>query len=143
MTTPAADLTAAYLAWDGPRDGDPFSEADCAARGDQTRQLAALILAAPTGTHIAHMQKNGGSWDGSAEARADAAGPAGTPEWYAALGAHSQATLTTDGRGARRDAWCRCNTPVTRWVRYEVYTAAGQEAHGFICPDCRSITQTS
>lgn len=134
-------LTAAYLAWTGPWDGDPFSEADCAARGDQTRTLAASILAAPVGAQIGPMNKNHGGWDADAGRRADAAGAPGSDEWRAALGTHTEATLTGDGRGARRDMWCRCNTPLIRWVRYEVYTAAGQEAHGFICPDCRGITQ--
>jgi hypothetical protein len=136
-----ADLTAAYQAWTGPWAGDPFSEADCADRGHQTRQLAAAILAAPVGTHIGPMTKNHGGWDADAGRRADATADPGSDEWRAALGAHTTATLTGDGRGARRDMFCRCNTPVTRWVRYEAYSAAGQEAHGFICPDCRGITQ--
>jgi hypothetical protein len=136
----APSITTLYQDWQNDAlASDPFT---VGGRGAQTRALAAAILAAPVGTQIAHLTKNHGGWDAATAARADATAAAGTQEWRDALGTHQTATLTSDGRGARRDMWCECGTPGARWVRYEAYTAAGQDAHGFICPDCRGITQT-
>ena len=76
--------------------------------------------------------------------QADAAGAPGSPEWIAALGVHEHATLTGDGHGAIREAWCTCaggNVDVAEWVRYEYWTAAGMERHGFVHATCRRLLQ--
>lgn len=84
------------------------------------------------------------TWDRSATDRADASGaPAGSPRWYTALGPRTHATLTTDGRGVI-PAWCTCRPepPIDTWIRYEHWTTHGRDAHGYLCPHCRHITQT-
>lgn len=102
---------------------------------------AAQILAAPCGpepidTPDGPMIKGHGIW------------LAGT---VAALGndevpalPHDIAILTSDNRDVDATDWCRCEPApdAASWVRYERYSAAGREAHGYVCPDCRRVTQT-
>lgn len=106
--------------------------------------LAETILAAKVGTRIetfdGPLTKYHGGWSKEAGARADAAGEAGSPEWYAALGTNETATLTSDGRGAIVEDWCSCGG--VKQERYERWSARGREAHGFVCKTCRYLTQT-
>lgn len=62
----------------------------------------------------------------------------------AILGSEDEALLTSDGRDARTRDWCRCDPyPVMEeWVRYERYSPRGREAHGYVCPTCRRLTQS-
>lgn len=137
-----AELDAARAEWDKPYTGPP---GPCPERSAQTKALAALILAAPVGTKIGPLVKNQGGWSEANGAKADAAGTPGSPAWRAALGPHEDATLTGDGGGAIRTGWCGCKgafADADGWVRYEVWTAAGQERHGFVCAACRKLLQT-
>lgn len=106
--------------------------------------FAQQILAARVGTTVdtfdGPLTKNHGGWPKEAGARADAAGEAGSPEWYEALGRHETATLTSDGRGAIVEGWCSCGAHGQ--ARYERWSARGREAHGFVCSSCRFLTQT-
>jgi hypothetical protein len=139
---PGAALAAAYEGWSYPWLTGPFDDAAMLARPEQTRQLAAMLLAAPLGTEIDGLVIYAGGWSRERGAEADAAGDAGSLEWLAALGPHEHATLTADGRAAVRDQWCQCaSTPAAGWVRYEHWTARGRESHGFVCPACRRLTQ--
>lgn len=113
---------------------------------------ARQILAAPVGpepidTPDGPLIKARGGWSKETAARADAASEAGSDAWYAALGPHEYAVLTSDGHGARTDAWhrnelCADRADADRWVRYERYTAEGRVGHGYLCPTCRQVTQT-
>jgi len=143
ITPSTTDVTALYEAFTAPWTGDPFDTAACAARGAQARQVAAAILAARVSTQVGHMTIVAAGW--SLESSRQAAGDPGSPEWYASLGSHEDATLTADGGYVARDLWCRCGdtaSPAGNWVRYEAFTADGMAAHGFACPHCRCLTQT-
>lgn len=140
--TAAAELAALRAEWDQPFLADPRDAAANAARTALTRRLAAATLAADLGTRVGALTVVAGGWSRERAAQADAAGAAGSPAWYAALGAHEHATLTGDGKAAARHAWCECPESLDRWVRYEGWTAAGCEAHGFVCADCRRLVQT-
>lgn len=142
--TVPAGLTERYAAWDAPWTGDPFSDADSAARTAETKALAALILAAPLGTRLGAMTVVSGGWSAEQAALADQAKePYGSPEWYAALGARDRVVLTGDGRSANYQQWCeQPDGPHGDWVRYTRWTAQGQVAHGFVCSRCRKLTQT-
>lgn len=54
-----------------------------------------------------------------------------------------QVTLTADGRQASTHAWCTCDDDgdMDRWVQYSRRSERGQEAHGFVCRDCRHLLQ--
>lgn len=51
--------------------------------------------------------------------------------------------LSADGRSTRTDRWCECvpRPDMDYWVRYERWSSRGREAHGYLCPTCRSILQ--
>lgn len=141
---PAAELAAAHAAWSEPFLSDPRDEAANTARTVQTREVARLLLAAPLRTEVGGLTVFTAGWSRERGDAADAAGPAGTPEWYAALGDHEHATLTSDGGAADRTRWCECR-PQPRgetWARYEHWTEQGLERHGYVCPACRRLTQT-
>lgn len=113
--------------------------------------LAETILAAPVGSRVdtfdTPLTKVDGRWSPEAARRADAvADPATDPTaWVAALGPHEHATLTADGRQAINIGWCTCDHQYpdgATWVRYERWSGRGQEAHGYVCPTCRRLTQT-
>lgn len=77
-----------------------------------------------------------------------AARAAGDVDAYrAALGPAEQAVLTADGRDAVR-TWCTCYRPADddeSWkthIRYEVWSAVGRDAHGWLCRGCRRIAQS-
>jgi len=141
MTTRTATATELRAEWDEPFLADPRDEAANAARGDLTRALAAATLAARVGTAVGGMTVVGAGWSRERGDYADSVAEVGSDAWKAALGSHEDATLTSDGRGAIRDAWCECPAP-GGWVRYEGWTARGCEAHGFVCGGCRRVTQT-
>ena len=106
---------------------------------------ARQILAAKVGSTIEGLVKCHGGWSAETAERAGAVAEPGSPEWYAALGPHETATLTADGRGAETSAWCMTHThPADIWVRYERWSARGQEAHGYVCPEstCRHLVQS-
>lgn len=141
FTDPA--LSAEYAAWNQPFLADPSDAAASAARTTQTRHLAAAILAAKVATRIAdRLTIVTAGWSKQRGDEADAAAPVGSNEWIAKLGAHQHATLTYDGKAANRDAWCRCPEDPETWIRYEQWTARGVEAHGYVCRECRALTQT-
>jgi hypothetical protein len=145
-TLPASPgLAAQREAWDNWR--YPFlaglaQEIALDARGVQTRELASLILAAPLRTTVADMTLVSGGWSRERGDFADAAGEPGSMAWTAALGVHEDATLTADARSAITDAWCKLRCDGSEMVRYERWSARGQEAHGYVCSQCRRITQT-
>ena len=115
---------------------------------------AQRILAAPVGpdplpADVADgLIKCQGGWTPEDGARADRlAQPDWTrQQWLEELGPHKDATLTSDGRGARTDAWCTClrgsTTGDGAWVRYERWTAQGRVAHGYVHQLCRFVLQT-
>ncbi len=141
---PSAELAEAHAAWRKPFLAGPRDETANAARTAQTREVARLLLAAPLRTETCGMTVDTAGWSRERAAEADAAGKPGSPEWLAALGEHEHATLTADGGVANRARWCEC-VPFPAgetWVRYEYWTALGMERHGYVCPDCRRLTQT-
>jgi hypothetical protein len=114
-------------------------------------QIWHRISTAPVGTLIESFDGPlflvQGGWSSATHARVMTNRRAGgmTVEQYrAAAGPLEWALLTSDGRGARRDGWCRCRPEpdVAAWVRYEVWAETGRTAHGFLCPKCRFIVQT-
>ena len=139
----AAEISPLRAEWDAPFTGDMTDEA-ISARGDLTRELASLILGAQIMTRVGDLTVVGGGWSKERGDYADATAEAGSAGWIAALGAHENATLTSDGRGANRQAWCECAglNDAAAWVRYEGWTEQGMDAHGFVCGTCRRITQT-
>ena len=141
---PSAELATAFAAWSEPFLADPRDEAASAARTVQTREVARLMLAAPLRTEVGGLVAETAGWSRERAAEADAAGEAGSPEWFAALGDHEHVTLTGDGRAANRSRWCECRPQprIEAWVRYEHWTERGRDRHGFVCPSCRSLTQT-
>ncbi|MEU3452247.1 hypothetical protein ABZ671_01190 [Micromonospora sp. NPDC006766] len=103
---------------------------------------ARRILAADLGTTTDGLVKMHGGWSAETSQRANAAGPAGSDAWRAALGAHEQATLTADGRAAETTRWCACPSVADdEWVRYERWSARGREAHGYVHSGCRALVQ--
>lgn len=141
---PSAELASLHAAWSGPFLADPRDEAASAARTAQTREVARLLLAAPLRTEVGGLTVYTAGWSRERGAEADAAGEPGSPVWFAALGAHQHATLTSDGGAADRARWCECQPEPSgeTWVRYEFWTERGQERHGFVCPSCRRLVQT-
>lgn len=108
----------------------------------RARQILAAPLNQAIETPDGPLTKSHGTWSAEASQRADAAGEVASDEWWAALGPHSEATLTGDGRGVVTTGWCTDNPSADTWVRYERYSDRGREAHGFVCPDCRRLVQT-
>jgi hypothetical protein len=141
---PSRELASVYGAWSEPFLADPRDEAANAARTAQTREVARLLLAAPLRTKVGGLVIDTAGWSRERAAKADAAGEAGSPEWFAALGDHEHATLTGDGGPADRARWCECEPfpAAETWVRYEHWTGRGVERHGYVCPACRRLTQT-
>jgi len=151
-TTTTLALAELRAEWDLPYLADPADDIAWAARRQLTRELAAAILASDLWDAERQERARAGDlriaragWSRERGEQADAAGEPGTPEWKAALGAHEHATLTGDGGGAIREAWCECVTrgavPFTEWVQYEHWTAEGREAHGFVHEGCRRLLQ--
>jgi len=134
----SAELASLRAEWDAPFLGDDYS-----ARGEQTRKLAALILAAPLRTRVGALIVDTGGWSRERGMYADAMAERGTPEWVTALGDHEHATLTGDGHAAVRSQWCTCLAEFRtgEWVRYEYWTAHGCEHHGFVHSECRRLLQ--
>lgn len=105
------------------------------------------ILAAPVGAVIdtpdGKLIKCGGTWSREAAARAEPVRDQGIDAYCAALGAHTTAELSADGRLPYLSAWCKCLTVrPTDWVRYERYSERGREGHGYVHAACRYIVQT-
>ncbi len=63
---------------------------------------------------------------------------------HAALGPYQVATLTDDGRQAVTRGWCSCGRSgnAATWARYERWTEKGLDGHGYVCRNCRYLTQT-
>lgn len=136
-TIPASDaLAEARAKWDTPWLDSPDLD-----RTALTAHVAGLILASKVRTQIGDLVMVAGSWTREDGDRADALHAPGTPEWEAELGPHSEVTLTADGGYAARHAWCVCHQDDASWVAYEGWTAAGREAHGFVCAECRQLLQ--
>jgi hypothetical protein len=145
------ELHTLYANWSEPFLADPGDVHACDQRSADTAELAAAILevGARSTAPIAlgspdggFMILNGGGWSKETGDTADKAGRRGSAEWRAALGPYEDTTLTADGKGAIRDAWCRCGTGAEGWVQYQAWTVQGVDAHGFVCGTCRKITQT-
>jgi hypothetical protein len=144
-TTTARTLEDLRAEWDKPHLADPNDTAANGARTLLTRELAAAILAADLGATAGGMTVDTGGWSKERADAARAAGPAGSEEWRAALGAFEHATLTADGQPANRGAWCTCpndDVAAADWIRYEVWVPAGCERHGFVHATCRKLLQT-
>lgn len=138
-----ADVRTMYADWSQPCLADPGDELALDERTAQTRELAAAILALPLRTRLGDMVLVSAGWSKETGEKADAIAEPGTPEWIASLGAHEHATMTADGRGAIRDAWCLCGGQAGEpEVPYEAWTADGRIAHGYVCPACRKVAQT-
>lgn len=140
----ATELTGLREAWDEPFLADPRDEQANEARGEQTRELAAAILSVPLMTGAGGMTIVSAGWS---KERGEYAGAVADPAvdsaaWIAALGPHEDAVLTSDGRPAVRTGWCADPGDPATWVRYEGWSARGCEAHGYVCADCRKLTQT-
>ena len=137
--------------WRAPFLADPRDETAMAGRGRLTRELAAAILADKGGdangrTRVGDLQIATAGWSKERGAHADSVADSATdPQaWIAALGVHEHATLTGDGQGANRAAWCDCpndDVHADQWTRYEHWTARGVEAHGFVHSECRRLLQ--
>lgn len=147
--TTVAALRTMYSNWFEPYTGDVGDgEALTARRADGADLAAAILEVGARESQVSlysvngTMSFNGGGWSKDDADRADAAAEPGSDAWKAALGPYRYAILTADGRGAIRDRWCECGVTGERWVQYEVWTAEGRERHGFVCPDCRKLTQT-
>ena len=145
----AAERDTMRAQWDAPVLSDPLDEEANAERDQLGLDLAAAILAAPIGARIGNLRVDTGGWSKERADAADKAGPAGSPEWIAALGPFEHATLTADGKPAWRTAWCPhvaggTDVPVEEWVRYEHWTAEGCKRHGYVHadPGCRKLIQT-
>lgn len=141
---PSAELARLHAAWSAPFLADPRDEAASAARSAQTREVARLLLAAPLRTEVGGLTVFTAGWSKERADQAYAAGDAGSPAWFAALGDHEHATLTSDGGAADRQRWCQCpNDDVfaDQWVRYEHWTERGMERHGFVHSECRRLLQ--
>lgn len=114
----------------------------------RAREILSARMVATIITADGPLIKCAAGWTAESGARADAAAdPVAQPaEWLAALGPHDHVTLTQDGRTVHTDGWCGCATASEsegdNWVRYERWTPEGRLAHGYVCPDCRHITQT-
>jgi hypothetical protein len=110
----------------------------------RARQILAAPLNQVIETPNGPLIKCGGTWAKGTDVLADAIAEPGTPEWLAALGPHTAATLTSDGRGAEPSAWCSHHPPALEWVRYERWSPRGCEAHGYVCPreNCRQLVQS-
>lgn len=106
------------------------------------RQVLAAKVGAVVETFDGPLTKCAGSWSQEACRKASSVAAEGTPEWAAAAREipHETATLTSDGRGARVDAWCSCGS--YGQARYERWSARGREAHGLVCERCRCLTQS-
>jgi hypothetical protein len=123
MTTPVAlapdpDLTTFRQMW-----VDPFDETPVFAR------LSYWTRKAPCGTQVPGFRMVP---DVTVATRRDVPED-GSPA--------AEAVLTADGRGARYDAWCESPGDGESWVYYERWTAEFAR-HGFVCRDCRRLTQT-
>lgn len=116
---------------------------------DAAADLADAWLAAPLRTAGGTLTVVQGGWSDQAAAAADAAGPEGTPAWYAALGRREYVILTADARTVELDknrepTWCQCtgaHADRQGWVRFEKWTGAGRVRHGFACAACRRMLQ--
>jgi hypothetical protein len=113
-----------------------------AERQQLTSELATRILAAKPRTRVDNLVIARAGWSKERARQADAIAAPGTPQWMQALGAHEDATLTTDGDGIDTNRWCDCDTSACQWVYYEHWTARGCEGHGWAHRTCRRITQT-
>lgn len=142
--TPGAGLASLHAAWSAPFLADPHDELANVGRTLLTREVARLLLASPLRTEVGGLTVFTAGWSKHRADQADAAGEAGSPAWFAALGDHEHATLTSDGHAADRWRWCECKPfPAGEtWVRYEHWTGQGMDRHGFVCPDCRRLTQS-
>lgn len=157
-----SDLADALDAWHQPFDcyGDDdgrFDDALFIARTEQTELLAASILAAAaahdtvavgTPFAIGGLTYSQGSWPAGTEQTADAAGPAGSAEWFAVLRATPFETVTLTADGLCRDSgWCgqsghvRCGGG-DEMIAVERWGATGREFHGFLCSACRRLAQS-
>lgn len=129
-------------AWDEPFLAGPADEAANGARRELTRYLADVILSSPPGATVGGLTIATAGWSKARGDYADSVADSATdPEaWTAALGRHEDAVLTSDGRPAIRTAWCA--SPGGPEARYEAWSELGCDAHGFVCADCRKLTQT-
>lgn len=116
-------------------DGEWLPALEAYARAILTAKVGAVV-----DTFDGPLTKARGTWSRETAALADAAGEAGSPEWRAALSAHEEATLTSDGHGIIDNSWHACND--VEQVRYERWSARGRETHGLVCRSCRAVTQT-
>jgi hypothetical protein len=141
---PSAELASLHAAWSAPFLADPRDEAASEARAAQTREVARLLLASPLRTRVGGLTVFTAGWSRERADAARAAGEAGSPAWFAALGAHEHATLTSDGGAADRTRWCECEAEfrASEWVRYEYWTERGMERHGYVHSECRRLLQT-
>jgi hypothetical protein len=112
----------------------------------RARDILAARVRATLETPDGPLIKTVGSRSKKARGRADAAASATTePErCHTALGPHEDTILTADGENGRLDSWCTCRPgpELETWVRYEHWTTVGRVGDGYLCPDCRAITQT-
>jgi hypothetical protein len=155
-TTAPRDLDDLAREFYAPCLADPFDESAWAGRTQLTRELADAILSAGPGdengrTRVGGLQIATAGWSPARGAHAySVADPAVDPQaWIAALGRPDDAVLTSDGQGvitSGADAWCRHvdggDVPIGEWVRYERWSEAGVEAHGFVHSACRRLLQT-
>ena len=79
-------------------------------------------------------------WSVPRLAAALAAGPPGSANWEAAIGAPENAVLTADGGQAVLTERCRCREPSPVTARWQYWTADGCQEEGAVCGRCRRVT---
>lgn len=117
--------------------------------GRYPADAATRILAAPIGATIRHTNDATGTpWDNWSDDlkvvhRSWGVHPNLTDVELADVLASPavEVTLTGDGRRADRSGWHNGDTDIDTWVPYEVWTAKGREAHGYIDATTRRIVQ--
>lgn len=90
------------------------------------------------GLIVCHRQWTAGTL--TAQAREAIDGGADTDQ---VLGRAVMAVLTADGRHYDCTGWCGCpDVAHEDWVRFQRWSNAGLDAHGYACRTCRKILQT-
>lgn len=121
-----------------------YREEENARYAREAREIANEVLTTRTGQAVRGLVVVGRTWDKEAGARAETLVNPTFEEYTEALGTAKEATLMSTGGGhPNTHEWCNCHGGSSaHWVRYERWSERGQEAHGYVCPNCWKLTQT-